>query len=230
MNTIRLMVVDDVKGNREYVKFGISNGRKHPSIAFELVQEVENGEKAIHYLERCEGKERPDVILMDIRFEKQLGLNGLAATKIITARYPTIKVIIWSQYDDLEYVKQAFRNRASGYFLKNAEEGFDDLCQGIVSVWDGRYYVTQRILAQMVTLLTGDPTGLTPREWEGAHLYAQGYTGKDIANRLNISPKTVETHISNVRKKLKATSADEVKKKLEERESTTDQRLFGMTS
>ena len=222
MNTIRIMVVDDAKLNREYVRFCIAKGQTDPSIALEVIKEVENGQDAIQYLEQCEGKERPDVILMDIRFKEGVRPNGLTATKTITARYPTIKVIIWSQYDELEYVKYAFRNRASGYFLKNGEEGCSDLPEVIYKVWKGQYYVTQRILAQMVTLLTEDPTGLTPREWEVAHLHVQGYSHKEIGDRLDISTRTVESHLGKVRKKWKVESREEIKKKLEERENMMD--------
>ena len=144
------------------------------------------------------------------------------ATREITRRYPGIKVILCSFHDDLEYVKHGFRNRASGYFLKNGEEGCSDLPEVIYKVWKGQYYVTQRILAQMVTLLTEDPTGLTPREWEVAHLHVQGYSHKEIGDRLDISTRTVESHLGKVRKKWKVESREEIKKKLEERENMMD--------
>lgn len=230
MNTIRIMVVDDAKLNREYVRFCIAKGQTDPSIALEVIKEVENGQDAIQYLEQCEGKERPDVILMDIRFKEGVRPNGLTATKTITARYPTIKVIIWSQYDELEYVKYAFRNRASGYVLKNSEEGIAELCQVIVRVWKGEYCVTQRIFEHMVTLLTADPTILTPREREVAELYAQGKSDKEIAVCLGVTVKAVETHKTNLRDKLKAKSPEEVREKLADIDSTTDQRLFSLTA
>lgn len=227
MPTIRIMTVDDAKGWHEYVRHGIPHGVVDPSISIKVIQEVENGQDAIRYLEQCEGEAWPDVILMDIRF-KERSQTGLAATKIITARY-SVKVLICSQYDDLEYVDQAFQNLASGYFVKNTEEGINDLSQAIVRVWKGEYSVPQRILAKMVTLLTKNPTLLTPREREVANLYVQGKTNKDIADHLNCSVKVVETHITKIRYKLGASSREEVGEKLRARENATDQRRFDLT-
>ena len=222
MTMIRLMVVDDDTTFRttfrELMGSGVYNRTdKNGQHFIEVIQDVGSGQKALEYLEQSEVK--PDVILMDIRLGEAQQPGGLDTTKRIAAQYPTIKVLIFSLWAEIGYVKQAFRNGASGYFLKGGEEGFPGLVSAIVDVWEKGYYVSPRIQERMIQIVkvTGDksdPFGLTDMQLQVAKLYATGMKAKEIASKLDRSHKTAEEHITEVRKKLGADSPKEVKARL----------------
>ncbi len=224
MTMIRLMVVDDDTTFRttfcELMGSVVYNRtEQNGQHSIEVIQDVGSGQKALEYLEQSEVK--PDVILMDIRLGEAQQPSGLDTTKRITARYPTIKVLIFSLWAEIGYVKQAFRNGASGYFVKGGEEGFPGLVSAIVDVWNKGYYLSPRIQERMIEIVkvTGDrsdPFGLTDRQLQVAKLYARGMPDKEIASKLEIAPGTVDTHKTEVRKKLKAESPKEVKARLVE--------------
>jgi NarL family two-component system response regulator LiaR len=147
----------------------------------------------------------PDVIVMDVRLPR---LNGIEATRTITTRFPGIRVLILSAYDDDSYVFPLLEAGASGYLLKTAS-GME-LAEAIRQVHAGQKALAPRITAKIVNRLggrgsfrgTGMTVGLTDREMEVLRAAALGRPNKSIANALAISPRTVQVHLRNIFAKL----------------------------
>ncbi|WNO04712.1 response regulator transcription factor [Rhodoferax mekongensis] len=147
---------------------------------------------------------RPDMVLMDISMP---GLNGLEATARLCKEWPEIKIIILSMHQSEEYVRQSLRHGASGYLLKDCAPM--ELDKAIKAVSAGETYlspaVTKEVLNDYVHRLReeaqpGDQ--LTPRQREVLQLVAEGLSTKEIARRLDLSVKTVDTHRSQLMRQL----------------------------
>ncbi|OHB32828.1 MAG: hypothetical protein A2X84_04165 [Desulfuromonadaceae bacterium GWC2_58_13] len=160
-----------------------------------------NGQSAV----RLAGELRPDVVVMDVRLP---GLNGIEATRKILENYPKIKVIGLSGYTDRQTVLAMIKAGASGYVVKEA--AFGELIQAIEAVVAGKMYLSPGITSVMIEELIapaqseGSAAGsiLSPREREVLRLVAEGLSSKEIADRLCVSPKTIETHRARIMKKL----------------------------
>jgi DNA-binding NarL/FixJ family response regulator len=171
----------------------------------EVVAEAENGRAAI----KLTRKVRPNVIVMDINMPD---LNGIDATRQIVAEFPGIKVVAFSMHTDHQFVAEALKAGVSGYLQKDS--AFEELERAIRTVISNQTYLSPKIAGDVVKgyvekMVTGDstdPTLLTEREREVVQLYAEGHTTKQIADRLNLSVKTVETHRRNIMEKLNVTS------------------------
>ncbi|MCH8317765.1 MAG: response regulator transcription factor [Bacteroidetes bacterium] len=162
----------------------------------------------------------PDVVVMDISMgEKD---DGLEATQIISERFPNTKVLILSMHDEEEYVYKSIKCGAHGYLLKGAEK---ELIRGIKAIAKGEKYFgasvskimtegyIQRAKRQQKS--SGEKNDqLTKREIEILELIVQGLSSTDIAEKLSpiISPRTVETHKSNMMKKLNLKNTPELVK------------------
>ena len=147
---------------------------------------------------------RPRLVLMDIAMP---GLNGLDATARLLKSWPDVRVLILSMHQNEEYVRQALRHGASAYILKDAAPL--ELELAIQAVMRGETYlspaVSNGVVSDYVTRLRGDekPSGqLTPRQREVLQLVAEGYSTKEIARRLSLSVKTVDTHRTQLMKQL----------------------------
>jgi DNA-binding NarL/FixJ family response regulator len=167
----------------------------------EVVAEANNGREALALVE----KHQPDMVLMDIGMSE---MNGLEATSAIKQRFPTVQIIILSMYINEAYVEQALRAGASGYLLKDAETV--EVERTLTAVESGKIYLCPRVSKQLVeSYLKRSPTEaiesaetqapssecpLTVRQREILRGVAEGFTTKQIAQRLGISPKTVEAH------------------------------------
>jgi DNA-binding NarL/FixJ family response regulator len=165
-----------------------------------VVAETDNG---LSLLEKVE-KLQPDLVLMDIAMPQ---LNGLDATARLIKEWPQIKVIILSMHENEEYVRQALRNGASAYLLKDAAPM--ELEIAIASVLRGASYlspaVSKGVMSDYVSRLRGDESTeihLTPRQREVLQLIAEGLSTKEIARRLELSVKTIETHRTQLMKQL----------------------------
>jgi len=167
-----------------------------------IVAEAADGKDAIDKA----GKFKPDIILMDIAMP---GLGGLEATVEIKKRYPDIKVIVLTQYEDKEYISRFLKAGVSGYILKKAVG--EDLVSAIKAVQKGELYLHSSITSEVVSgYLNIDRKAdeediydkLTDREKQVLKLVAEGYTHKEIAEMLDISTKTVIAHQSNIFEKL----------------------------
>jgi DNA-binding NarL/FixJ family response regulator len=182
----------------------------------EVVGEAGDGEEAVALAVR----ERPDVVLMDIRMPR---LDGIAATRRLVARHPDTRVLVLTTFDLDDYVYDALQAGASGFLLKDV--GRADLVAAVRVVAAGEALlaptVTRRLLADFVrsrgaaappakvtpTASTAAgrspaPPALTPREQDTLALLARGLSNAEIAAELVVSDHTVKTHVGNVLMKL----------------------------
>lgn len=173
----------------------------------QVVGQASNGREAIKGVEST----RPDVVLMDIRMPE---LDGVAATRILHERFPTIGVIILTTFDDDEYVFEGLKAGARGYLLKDVSS--DELSAAIRTVARGEALIQPSIARKVVaefsrlasrpaeTSLRSSPLvePLTERELEVLRELANGRSNREIAERLVITEGTVKNHISNLLGKL----------------------------
>lgn len=162
----------------------------------EVVGEAGEGREALRQV----GELRPDVVLMDLMMP---GLNGLEATARIAQEFPAVRVLVLSMNAAEEFVLPAVRAGASGYILKNARPA--ELEQAIRAVARGETYLTPAVSGHLIddyrrrTPGEGDSLDkLTPRQREVLQLVAEGHSSKEIARRLGVSVKTVETYRSQL--------------------------------
>lgn len=162
----------------------------------EVVAEAENGHEALRLAEQ----HQLDVVLMDITMP---GMNGLEALRLMKQNYPGVRIIMLSMHTSEEYVLQALRAGATGYLLKDA--GIAELELAIKSVSMGQSYlspmVSKHVIGNYIQRLGGETNSLerlTPRQRQILQLIAEGYTTRQVADKLNISVKTVETHRSQL--------------------------------
>ena len=187
MSAIRIVLADD----HALVRAGVRS--LLASIAgVEVVAEAGDGHEVLALVEKW----RPRLVLMDIAMP---GLNGLEATARLSKSHPETAVIILSMHAAEEYALQAMRAGASGYLLKDADLSELELAIGAVA--RGQTYLSPAMSKHLVTDFRRrmaeqpDPLErLTPRHREVLQLIAEGQTTKDIAARLKLSAKTVETH------------------------------------
>lgn len=204
--TKRVLLADDHRIFRDGLRPLLSN---HP--AFEVVGEAEDGLKA---LDLC-GELQPDLAVLDISMP---GLNGIALTRRLQRDHPTIQVIILSMHSDRRYVLEALKAGARGYVLKDA--GFEELLRGCLAVTEGGVFLSQDVSEQVIrdyiAVADGEETSvfsiLSGREREVLQLLAEGLSTKEIADRLVLSAKTVESHRKAVMDKLEIRSIAELTK------------------
>jgi NarL family two-component system response regulator LiaR len=195
---IRVLIVDDHALVRSGLKFFL--------LAFddlELVGEAASGKEA---LELC-AQLRPDVLLMDLMMPE---MNGATATRIISERWPQMRVIALTNFQDVEMVQGALQAGATGYLLKNVLA--DDLADAIRAAYTGRPTLAPEATQALIRATTQPSTlgkDLTAREWEVLALLVEGQSNAEIAKRLVIGLSTVKFHVSNILSKLHATSRAE---------------------
>ena len=166
-----------------------------------LAGETGDGLEAVQLAEQLQ----PDVIVLDLMMP---GLNGLEATRRIKSCCPKTHIVILSMHTDEGYVLEALRNGASGYVLKDSSA--DDLVRAVREVVAGRRYLSPPLSERAIEAYTrkAQETSLdayeklTNREREVLHLAAEGHSSTEIAERLSISSRTVETHRANMMRKL----------------------------
>jgi DNA-binding NarL/FixJ family response regulator len=166
----------------------------------EVVGEVRDGAAAVEAVVSLE----PDVVLMDIAMP---GLNGLDAAARLKKKCPGVRVIMLSMYATEPHLQQALKVGAVGYLLKDAERS--ELELAIQTVMQGGTYLTPAIARFAVDVFRQRSEGelgplqqLTPRQREILQLIAEGHTTKDIAQRLNLGVRTVETHRADLMARL----------------------------
>jgi len=164
---------------------------------FEVVGEAADGAEAV----RLAGRLAPHVVVMDVQLA---GLSGIEATKRLARERPETAVVALSMYDDAPTVDRALRAGARGYVLKGS--GVAALCEAIRVVRRGETYVSpalsRSVLPGRLPRGAADADPLTDREREVVQLVSEGYTGRQIAERLGLRPKTVENHRARIMEKL----------------------------
>lgn len=204
--TIRILLADDHKITRDGLRALLEQQQD-----MAVVAEAENGREAI----RITLELKPDVVVMDISMPE---LNGIEATRQILAEAPDTRVIALSMYADSRYVTGMLKAGVSGYLLKNC--AIDELINAISAVVAGESYLSPRIadtvMKDYTQILQGDRTTveemLSGREREVLQLIAEGLSTRQIAERIHVSVKTVETHRQQIMKKLDARSVAELTK------------------
>lgn len=195
MKPIRVLLADD----HCLVRAGF-RGLLESLPGIKVIGEASNGREALQLIET----QRPDVVLMDIGMA---GLNGLEATARATREFPDVRVIILSMHSDKEYVLKALRAGAAAYVLKDAD--VTQLELAVRTVANGETFlspaISKHVIEDYVRRVGSESSTLdelTPRQREILQLIAEGRTRQEIAQMLNISLKTVETHRDQMMEKL----------------------------
>ncbi|HLR35071.1 MAG TPA: response regulator transcription factor [Tissierellales bacterium] len=195
---IKVLIVDDQALIREGLTMMLSLFNE-----IRIVCEAKNGKEAIDIL----SKKDIDVILMDIRMPV---MDGVEATKIIKGKYPDIKVLILTTFNEDEYIFEGLKYGADGYILKDVSS--DELVEGIKTVHKGNLLLQSEVATRVVEAFKDSHTNiegksklktLTPREEEIALLVGEGKTNKEISTLLYITEGTVKNHITRILNKLK---------------------------
>jgi DNA-binding NarL/FixJ family response regulator len=188
--TIKVGIADDHKIFRRGV---ISSLRQNSSL-FDFVFECDNGEELLEQVELYQ----PDVILMDIKMPK---MDGIEATRIISRKYPEIKIIALTMIEDERYVMYMLDNGASGYLLKNTDP--EEIKTAILSVLRDKYYLNSDLKKIVINRKNGLDTGVRPipskehkvteKEREILEAICLEYSAKEIGEKLGMSNRTVES-------------------------------------
>lgn len=201
---VKVLLVDDHPMMRDGLRFAIQS---QPDM--QVVAEAGNGACALDQVE----KHKPDLILMDISMP---GLNGLETSRKIRELHPDVKIIILSGMTDEEYVSQTIKSGLNGYMIKaNAPT---ELISAIRAVMSGHTYLSPEVTGAVMdsykqfldTKAPAPENVLSDRELEVLKLVAEGLRTKEIADRLKIGIKTVDTYRARLMTKLNCTSTAEL--------------------
>jgi two-component system response regulator NreC len=193
----KVVIADDHAIVREGVRMILAKEKD-----IEVIGEAEEGAQALRLVETL----RPDVVVMDISMP---GMGGIEATQKVKKRYPQVAVLALTMHEDESYVFQLLRAGASGYVLKRAAAR--DLVQAVRAAAKGEAFLYPSVARKVVEdylrrVETGEDRarydGLTEREREILTWIAQGLSNQQIAEKLYISIKTVQTHRAHVLEKL----------------------------
>lgn len=193
-NPLRVVLADDHAMVRQGIRQFLE---EEGDIA--VIAEAADGQEALRLL----GQHRPDVAILDVQMP---GLTGIEVTREVRNRYPEMRILVLTAYDDDPYVFALLRAGADGYILKSAKA--EDLIRAVRSVAAGQTAlspeIARKVVQQMTTSVAGPAQAepLTDREIEVLHLTARGMTNKEIGRELNISARTVQGHLANIYGKL----------------------------
>jgi len=193
---MKVLVVDDHAIVREGLKALLEFEED-----IEVVYEAGSGKECFEMLDRCS----PDVVLLDL---KMPGIGGIDTARIIKSKFPQIKIILLTNYDDEEYVVQAIKARVDGYVLKDVKKG--DLATIIRRVLQGDGFIDPAVTPKVFHHLKNmkeykkqySRPLLTQREFQIMECVIEGKSNKEIAEILFLSLDTVKTHLKNIYQKL----------------------------
>jgi DNA-binding NarL/FixJ family response regulator len=191
--TLRILLADDhglVRAGMVKLLEGL--------LGVEVIAQAGDGEEALAQAVQCQ----PDLMLLDIAMPK---LNGLQVCERLSHMQPATKVVMLSMHREQQYVRKALQSGASGYLLKDAAPA--ELGVALQAVQDGKIYLSPALSQDMVAgvvqgLRTPQAQPLTPRQTEVLTLAAMGKSTKEIALKLGLSIKTVDTHRTNLMNQL----------------------------
>ena len=194
---MRILIADD------HTLFRESLGSLLASRGFEIVGQARDGREAVELARRLQ----PEIVLMDLSMP---GLDGLAATRLISAEMPQVKVVVLTASDEDEKLFEAIKSGAQGYLLKNLESR--ELFSYLEGVGRGEPALTPRLASKLLQEFarpprpaaeSHDPDALTEREREVLELLVQGVTSnRKLARQLGVSENTVKFHVRNILDKL----------------------------
>ncbi|MCF6460775.1 response regulator transcription factor [Clostridium sp. Cult3] len=194
---IKVLIVDDQALIREGLSMMLSLYKE-----IEVVGEAANGKDAVDLVEEKE----IDVVLMDIRMPI---MDGVEATRVIKERYPHLKILILTTFNEDEYIFQGLNNGADGYVLKDVSS--KELVNSIKSVYKGDMLFHGEVAKTIAGAVKGNVNmqreenifnDLTPREMEIARLIGEGKSNKEISKILYITEGTVKNHVTRILDKM----------------------------
>lgn len=207
MQKHKILIADDHAMVRDGVKNLVGQNKE-----LVVIGEASSGKEAMELFDKL----KPDLLIMDISMPD---MNGMDVSKSILAKNPQANIIILSMYDDEDYISRCLEFGVKGYVIKN--ESGSELDTAIKSVLSGKNYfsrhaqdvIFKKYSNNVARKKQTDGIKLTNREIEIVKLIAEGLTSQQMADKLFISPRTVETHRANLMKKLNVKNAIELVKK-----------------
>jgi len=195
---IKLILADDHRMFRESIKKILTSKK-----TAEILAEAANGSELLQVLET----HTPDLILMDISMLP--GMDGIEATRIVSEKYPSIKVLVLSSFGDEKYYYSMIEAGAKGFVIKNA--GLKELESAIIEVAKGGSWFSAELLKKVMVSINAKPKKgsiqeLSNRELEILKLICESLTNEQIAEKLNISYDTVKGHRANILSKTQSTN------------------------
>jgi DNA-binding NarL/FixJ family response regulator len=192
---IRVLIVDD----HEIVRRGMHTILANNPLTFEVCGEASNGVEAIEMARKV----KPDVVVIDVSMP---GLNGIEATRMILKELPGVEVLVLTMHDSETLIEELLRAGAKGYLLKT--DLSRELPVAIDSLYRKRPFFSAKVARKVLDGYLGYSSRvnanvvLTPAERRVLQFLAEGKSNKEVANALNISVKTAETHRANIMRKL----------------------------
>lgn len=196
MTIIKLAITDDHKMVLKGIESMLKSTRE-----IEVVGTYKNAEETLKNLE----KDKPDVLLLDINLPD---INGIELCKQLVKKYPELKIIALTNFDDISFTKRMLKNGAHGYLLKNTDKL--EILEALKTVLSGELYIQKDIQKKLLNQTTkkivdnGLQPNLTRREQDVLVAISEELTTQQISEKLFISVKTVETHRMNIMSKLGA--------------------------
>lgn len=200
MESIKIFIVDDHSMIREGIKSCLAEEKD-----MSVVGEAESGEDALKAI----GPDLPDLIIMDINMS---GMNGIETTTQLLEKYPDLKILGLTMFEDSSHIMSMMKAGAKGYILKDS--ALEEIIEAIRTICSGETYFSKEVSSVLMQsfmkskeeekLQQEANVELTPREVEIIKLIADEFTNQEIAERLFISQRTVDTHRRNLIQKLNA--------------------------
>lgn len=199
MEKVKVMIVDDEKLIRTGMNMILDTYED-----IEVISTASNGEEA---LMECR-KNKPDVVLMDVRMPK---CDGVLGTKLIKKEFEDVKILILTTFNDVEYIHEALKHGASGYLLKDSD--YDMIYDGIKGCYKGNVVINPQVASKIINENidyskknkleeTKSNNKLTDKEINIIREVATGLSNKEIGQKLFLSEGTIKNNISNILSKL----------------------------
>ncbi len=205
-NTTRILIVDD----HPIVRQGISLLVNHEPDMM-ICGEADSASSALKVIEQA----RPDVAIVDLSLNQS---SGLELIKDIKIRYPQLQILVLSMRDESFYAERVLRAGARGYITK--EEGTEKVIEGIRAILGGHVYLSERLASKMINKWVDGGSNksgpliqnLTDRELQVFELLGMGMSTREVAQKLHLSIKTIESHREHIKDKLDLAGATELLK------------------